>query len=609
MTALKLEGFMGLIPRVSSRLLPQTAATTARNAKLLSGEARGFRIPAQVKDLTGEYFTVRRAFRVEYTEYDELLDFWMAFDSTDVDFVRSPLVNDGFNRFYWAGDGVPKYNTFNRMLQGEPPFFLGIPVPTVKPTVTPPAGDDLTRFYIYTFVSAYGEEGPPSPPSTAATGDAGSWTLTNMNTTVPDSASRNITKKRIYRTQPGNTSSLFFYVGEVDLNDPDFTDTVADDVVAQNNTLESTNYLAPIPDMEGFVVMPNGFMVGWQGRRLVFSEPYRPHAWPPEYEIGTEYEITALAVWGNTLVIGTRSHPYLGQGVTPASFTVQKTDAVMPCMSRRGMVACDQGVYYPSINGLVLVNSPTPMIATNELMTKEEWQERYNARTIIAASYGQQYIAFTGPSFGFIFNPAEPASRLVEIDRFDGVVGIETDRYDGRVFLIYQDRVWEWDARGSERLYWRWKSKEFHLPKPINWGAVKIKFNDEDDDVTNYIFSYYGPYNEARFAAGPLNTLNGHALCGIQGAGQVPGWTEPENRMPLGGSPLYPLNMLALQTSAVRLTIFANKEIVFDHIVQNQDIVRLPAGFKRDVFQFEMVSNTEVYSMSIAQTGKELATI
>ena len=32
------------------------------------------------------------------------------------------------------------------------------------PTVTPPSGTNLTRAYLYTFVSAYGEEGPPCLP-------------------------------------------------------------------------------------------------------------------------------------------------------------------------------------------------------------------------------------------------------------------------------------------------------------------------------------------------------------------------------------------------------------------------------------------------------------
>jgi hypothetical protein len=600
---------MGLVPRVSNRLLPNMCATTARNTKLLSGEARGFRVPRQLKDLTEEYFTVRRVYRIPYMEYEDEQELWLAFDSRDVDIVRSPLVNDAYDRYYWAGDGAPKYNTFDRLRNDNPEFLLGIPTPTVEPTVVPPLGDDSTRSYVYTFLSEYGEESAPSPPSDVLSGDTGVWNLSGMQTVVPDAASRNVTHKRIYRTVPGNTSTLFFFVAEIGIGESTYADSATDDTVALNATLESTSYQPPPADLQGFVVMPNGYLVGWVGRRIVFSEPYKPHAWPPEYEIGVEFDVVGLAVWGNTLIVGTKSNPYVGMGTSPAAFTTQKTDAVMPCLSRRGMVATDAGVYYPSINGLVLVNSPTPQIVTQDLLTKEEWLRRYNPREIYAASYGMQYIAFNSPSFGFIFNPTEPASRLVELDRFNHVEGIETDRYNGTVYLIYEDRVWEWDPEESERLYWRWKSKEFHLPKPVNFGALKIKFNDEDEDVESDVLEYYMPYNEARFAVGPLNTLNGHALCGVQNKDQVPSWTEPENRMPLGGSPLYSIAQLTVQLSVVRFVMYANREIVFDTIVQNQDMVRLPVGFKRDVYQFEMVSNTDVYSVSVAQTGKELASL
>lgn len=609
MTALKLEGFMGLIPRVSDRLLPNSAATTARNTKLLSGEARGYRVPREVKDLTGEAFTVQRAYRIPYIYEEEEEEVWLAFDSRNVDIVRSPLVNDTFDRYFWAGDGAPKYNTRARIIAGSPPFLLGIPVPDTAPTVSAPGGSDSSRSYVYTFVSAYGEEGPPSVPSAVTTGGTGTWTIGALDTTPADAASRNITAKRIYRTVPGNTSSLFFFVAEVTLATTSYNDTFADDVVALNNTLESTSWVAPPSDMEGFVAMPNGFLVGWVGRRLLFSEPYRPHAWPAEYEVGTEFEIVGLSVWGNTLVIGTKSNPYIGMGTSPAAFTTQKTDSIMPCLSRRGMVATDSGVYFPSINGLALVNGPVPVVATQHLMTKQEWQARYSPTTIYASSFGQQYIGFVNESFGFSFNPSEPASQLVDIDRFDDVVGIETDRYNGTVYLIYGDRVYEWDPEASERLYWRWKSKVFHLPKPVNFGAAKIKFFDEDDDVTADVTGYYAPYNTARFAAGRLNTIAGHAIGIAQGKGLVAGWAEPENRLPIGGSLLYPINFMVSSISSVRFTMYADGEVVFDKIITDQNIIRLPAGFKKDIYQFEFVSNTDMYSFTIAETGKELATL
>jgi hypothetical protein len=604
MTSFRLQGFGGLIPRLSKRLLPDTAATTARNTKLLSGELRGFRALRQFADFTGEYFTVRRAYRIPpRVGYDE--DTWLTFDSRDVDIVRSPIVNDRFDRYYWAGDGRPQYNTFARIANGQPSYYLGIPVPDTAPVVTPPGAGSLSRAYVYTFVSAYGEEGPPSEPTLTLNGDDGTWALSGLDTTPTDSTHRNIATKRIYRTVPGNATTVFFFVDEIPLAQSTYNDSATDDVVALNDPLQSTSWVEPPTDLEGFVSMPNGYLVGWAGRRLVFSEPYRPHAWPAEYELATEFEIVGLVVWGSTLIIGTKSNPYIGQGVTPAAFTMQKMDAVEPCLSRRGMVATVAGAYYPSINGLILANSNGTQVITQDLLTKEEWA-RYNPGEIYAAQLGLQYIAFNGPSFGFVFNPTEQAGRLVELDQFDDVVGIETDRYTGNVFLLRDDRAFDWDPEEVERLHWRWKSREFHLPKPANFSALKIKFETAPNDVSADTLSHYGEYNNARFAAGPLDVIGMYPIDGVLGAGEVPDWTEPENMEPIGGSPLYPIEFMSFQVPSVRFIAYANAKKVMDRIVRREDLIRMPAGFKADIWQFEMVSNTIVYSVQIAETGKEL---
>lgn len=602
MTAIRFQNFSGLIPRSSKRLLPDMAAITARNTKLLNGELRGYNAPRLVADFTNEYFTVKRAYRIpQFGAYDDL---WLTFDSRDVDIVRSPVVNDTFDRYYWAGDGRPQYNTLARIRDDLAPYFLGVPAPDTTITVTPPGAGDLTRAYVTTFVSAYGEEGAPSDP-VIDTGAAGTWVIGNLDTSPQDAANRNITHIRIYRTVPGNNSSTFFFVVELALGTTSYNDNNSDETVASNNVLESTSWAMPPSDLEGFVAMPNGYLVGWKDRRLCFSEQYRPHAWPAEFELATEFEIIGLAVWGNILVIGTRSNPYLGQGNVPASFTMQKLDAIEPCLSRRGMVTTTAGVYYPSISGLVMVNSQGVVNITQDLVTKEEWAQ-YNPEEIYAASLGLQYIAFNSPSFGFVFNPTEQNARLIELDRFTDVVGIETDRYTGEVYLIQSDRAFQWDPLTSERLYWRWKSKEYHFPKPLNFGALKVKFEVDPVDVTSDVLSYYKPYNDARFAAGPLNTIGGHVINGVQGAGQVPSWTEPENRMPLGGSPLYPINFMLLQIVGVRIIAYADGEKVFDTIATGQDMLRMPAGFKRDVWQFEFIGNTTCYSISVAETGREL---
>lgn len=608
MAGIKLEGFQGLVPRTSPRLLPPMAATAARNTKLLNGELRGFRAPREVADFTDQYFTVRRAFRVPDTQDEYYGDAWLLFDDLNVDVIRSPIVNDSYDRYYWAGDGRPMYNTAGRIFRGDPPLYLGIPTPSVAPTVSPPGGTASTRAYVYTFVSEYGEEGPPSP-ATIATGDAGTWSLSSLPTTVPDQANRNITRKNIYRTVPGEDSAVFFFVGQTTLAASSFTDDESDTVVAKNNILKSTNWIEPPTDLEGWVLMPNGYLIGWVGRRIVMSEPYRPHAWPAEYELSTAFEMIGAVVFGSTVVLGTKSQPYFGQGNHPAAFTLQKMDAVEPCLSKRGMVATVAGAYYPSINGLVLANLDGVRVITQDILTKEEWAS-YNPGNLIAAPLGLQYIAFNSENFGIVFNPTEPTTKLVELDRFTGVTGIETDPYTGNVNLIMQDRAWEWDPEGSERLFWRWKSKLYQTPTPMNFGAARINFDAADYDITEDVQGYYLPYNQSRFTAGALNTLGGHVLCGEpQGADLVVGWTEPELRAPLGGDLLYPINQILLQQPAVRLIVYAREEVVFDHVINTERIVRLPGGFKSDLWQFELIGNTTVYSVQVAETPRGLAAV
>jgi hypothetical protein len=630
MPAIKLEKFQGLIPRSSDRLLPNMSATEAKNTKLLNGEIRGFRALREEADFTaGSVDPVRKAVRIR-DNAGVNPDAWLTFDTRDVDVVRSPLVNDAFDRYYWAGDGRPMMNTYERIENGDAGFYLGVPTPGAAPSVTAPAGSAETRAYVYTFVSPYGEEGPPSPP-TVVSGDAGTWELTGIATSMADEASRSFDSSaldgtggtvKIYRTVSGGNSSNFYYVGEINYGVSTFSDDVATTTVAANNLLESTGFVEPPTDMEGIAVMPNGYLVGWAGRRLLFSEPYRPHAWPAAYELSTEYPIVGLVVWGSTLVIGTQSQPYFGQGNTPAAFTTRKLDAVEPCLSRRGMVATTAGAYYPSINGLVLLDSTGARVITQDILTKEEW-ENYTPSSIYAAQLGLQYIAFTNASTGFIFNPTEPDTKFVELEGFQNIAGIETDKYSGNVLLLGQNRAWNWDPSNAERLSWRWQSKVFQTPEPVNFGAFRLMFNPAEENISSDIEAYYGPYNEALFSAVPnvapatatyaqrgLNTLNGGTLGGspVQAGGLVANWTEDENRQPLGGSLLYPIIRLSTQQLSVRLQVKVGRtgEVKYDRVIYDEGIYRLPTGFKADLWQFNMTGNTDVYSLQVGTTPRAL---
>lgn len=633
MAGIKLEGFQGAIPRVSDRLLPPMAASELSNTKLLQGELRGYRILVEEADFSaGAVSPVRRAYRIPDTPTDS----YLTFDTRDVDIIRSPLVNDVWDRYFWTGVGtLPQMNSAANIKAGQVngPYLLGVPGPGTGPTVTPPPGDgesDETRAYVYTFVSEFGEESQPSPP-TLVTGDGGiPWQISNIASTISGETSRAFQGHqgqavvKIYRTVPGNASTSFFYVGEVNYGVTSYEDNEANDTVASNSLLESTTWAPPVSSMEGFVVMPNGYLVGWSGRRLLFSEPYRPHAWPAEYELSTEFEIIGLGVVGGTLVVGTESQPYFGQGVSPASFTTQKVDAVEPCLSRRGVVSTTAGVLYPSINGLVLANSSGVRVITEDLFTKEEWSEWLPDR-LYAAQLGVQYIAFNGPSTGFVLDPKEPAARFVPLTGFNDIEGIETDRYTGNVALLSKDRIWEWDSESTtQRMPWRWQSKMYQTPKPLNFGAARLQFITGGVEFGYEIRAKYLPYNTSLMTAiasqpgslARLNTINGQVLGGSPAwnTGLVAGWSDAEIRQPLGGSLIYPIAQLSAQNNTVRVLVHVDyqngeRKTVFDRTIVTEDIFRLPTGFKSDLWQIELIGNTTVYSLQIAETPKQLAGI
>jgi len=619
MSVFKLENFGGIRPRVSRRLLPPNSATTAENAKLLEGELRGYHKPTVLKDLSSFGFTVGRAYRIP-ASVTGTVDAWLAFQSKNTDIIRSPVLGDTFKRYYWASDnGAPMYNTLARIVAGNTggnaPWLLGVPQPVASLTVTPPAGTTETRSYVYTFVTAYNEEGPPANPTTA-TGGLGTWALSGGSTTWTGGALRNIAFVNIYRTVPNASNPGFFFVAQVPIatwisSSGSYSDSATDSVVSLNNTLDFVDNFPPPATMSGFALMPGGYLIGFDGRNLLFSEPYLPHAFNPTYNLATEFEIVGIVVWSQTAIICTTSNVYLGSGSTPDAFTLQKLDGVTPCLSRRGIVSTVSGAYFPTIDGLAMFNVDGLNTITQSILTKEEWAT-FSPTTIFAAQLGLQYIAYSSDVNGFLINPTESSAEMGTITAFNQVTGIETDRYTGNPYLISNNVAYDWDPNLAERLYWHWVSKEVQLPKYTNFGAFKVKADFGNINVSSNVLATYGPYNIARLAAGPLSTY-GRDPFGSSGSpyhkGLVTGNLLVENRMPLGGSPLYNLAQLQRQNLGVRVVVYCNGIKVSDQTVTDDKIRRLPSGFKHDIWQFELFGNTNMYSLQVGETGKDLSTV
>lgn len=233
MAAFRIAGFSGLVPRLAKQLLGINQAQVATNCNLTSGDLRPRNGPLLVfaPVIDGDILSM---FRMEKDGNEK----WLAWNK-DVDVARSPVAANTERRFYYTGDGEPRASDYDTATTGVGPypsdcFVLGVTPPVTAPTVTPSGGVGaaVTRSYVYTFVTPWGEESAPSAASAVTTGkDDDTWALTAMDAAPPNSGTVaaavadtpsvgyvQITLDTAFGLRPGETITFAAVAGMTDLN-------------------------------------------------------------------------------------------------------------------------------------------------------------------------------------------------------------------------------------------------------------------------------------------------------------------------------------------------------------------------------------------------------
>ena len=359
---------------------------------------------------------------------------------------------------------------------------------------------DYETSYVYTFVSAYGEEGPPSPASSnIETDDNQSVAISGLETSAGSSAGRtntNLSKKRIYRSNTGSNTTQFQFVAEVNLADATYTDTSKNKELAE--VIPSTYWIGPpnedtslYPDgpVKGLCAMPGGMFAGFTGKRVCFSEAYQPHAWPSSYRVTIEEEIVGIKPTSRGLFVATKGTPYLIVGYDAASLMGVRTDLSQACLQKRSMVDMGGVVYYAGPDGLVAVSDGGGQVITEALISPTQWQSDYYPSTITGFQWEDKYVGFFdrgsgSPRYGgFIFDPRLVKdgnttrlsdSAFIDLDASALIRGGFTDPDDNQLYIIIGNKIEKFQGGGSN-LTFNWKSKEIALPKPTSMGFAKVE--------------------------------------------------------------------------------------------------------------------------------------
>jgi len=249
-----------------------------------------------------------------------------------------------------------------------------------------------------------------------------------------------------------------------------------------STSLESGAWLPPPANLRGATNMANGIMAGYFENMLCFSEAYKPHAWPFEYQQPLEYPIVGLASYGQTLFIGTRGAVMLASGADPSSISVQTLPGNQSCVSARSIVPTGDTVIFASPDGICSASAGGVTVITSGLFSRRDWQA-LKPETIVAAIHDGVYY--------FSYKPAS-TRKCYALDLGSGKltsVGVEATAFfndtvgDG-LYATVGNKVVELFSLSAAKRTGKYRTGITTLPKqePLAWlqvfadGPVTVKW-------------------------------------------------------------------------------------------------------------------------------------
>jgi hypothetical protein len=499
MAYFKRDRFSGTAPGVAPRLLADQFGQIAENVDLESGRLVSIKEDSDV-------YTLQNSTRRSIYYYRDTS--WLEWNEDNVSVVPGPIPGDTTDRLYFTGDDYPRVGNVSTLVSGSAgypvnSFRLGIPAPASAPTTAKSGTADATQTpsdvsYVFTFVSGFGEEGPPSPASAV-------FELTDTETvvvTMGSSLSGNFNfgatsgaLRRIYRSNTGSTNTTFQFVGEVPYATQTFTDTK--DAAQLGEVLPSGTWIGPpndnatlYPDgpLKGLIPLAQGVMAGFTGKRFCLSEPFLPHAWPVSYRITTEEDIVAIASTANGVVAMTDGQPYFITGTDPSAMTAIRVDLAQACVNINSVVDMGDYVLYAGPDGLCAVQSASGQVVTKGLVSVAQWNDEYYPTAIRAFKYEGTYVAFwkSGSNHGgWVYDPRGDENALTTLSASAEIRGGYMHPKDGELYTIVGNKIKKYRG-GTANKTATFKSKKFVTPAPVSMGWVSVHANTYPATVKVY---------------------------------------------------------------------------------------------------------------------------
>lgn len=328
------------------------------------------------------------------------------------------------------------------------------------------------------------------------------------------------------------------------------------------DTLTSDEYDAPPDDLQGLIAAQNNILVGFVGNKLYMSEPALPHAWPIAYAVTFEYDIVGLAPINGAVLVATKGYPYLVSGTDPASgMSVQRIDALYPCLNGKGIVSMNYGVVYPTHDGLAVFSpSGGPNIITRANFNNDTWATALDPSTIVGEFYGDAYLA-SHSTGGFAFEPDKNiGGQFVDLDFT--YTASWYDPVEGRLYCVTgtDGDIYEWDNLSQPALTQEWKSKVIKTSDMINLGAARVIADYREVTTT---------------------------------------WDQASQQWQADTSPWAAADNITFK-------LWVDKQLLMTTTVTDMNVFRLPTGYRSDTFEVGVEGDVRVRAIHLGETPLSL---
>lgn len=481
MTTLSIRKFNGEIPRLPADRLPEDAAQTAINCEFAHGELRPLKALGTHYTVAASAQPCRALFTADGVNF-------FAWNMPTRAYLH-PTIDDTANRVIYHTQGQKlKVATLAGMkainLNPEPPsapFDLGVTRPAA-PAVSLGAatpGDPETVALVATVVNVWGEESAPSNPVLfdRRAGQSATYTVTHT-ATAGQQAINGINFYRTYPSQQGTTEYFLINSTPAALSGGTASITDASDTPQTTTNLTSTEWDTPPALPNNLTYVGNGFFAIGSGKDIVFSEPYRPHAWP--YRMTLPHGVVGIIAVEGGILVTTQAQTYLVSGAHPSQMSQQLLPVEQAGWSSMAMARIAGAAVFASNDGLVSVYGGQPsMKESQSLFMRADWRGKYSTARLNLRlhQHDGRLMGLIDPSYPtnssaepFLLQLDEAAGSYCRLDVGQPIYNAAVSGTTDQLFVTTATGFAEF-AGSSSNLAYEWLSGERLFPMPVNFAC------------------------------------------------------------------------------------------------------------------------------------------